>query len=232
MRALEKLLFLAPVFLIAGCIIVIDETGTHWGNYNDVEAIRGSGIEVIEERNVADFTRIDIGGSFDVVVHVGGEQRVEVRADDNLIGRVQTRVENGSLEIRMANGNYSPRVGPEINLTVPSLTGVTLSGSSDTKVTGVFGDSFEASVAGSADLTVEGTVESLNASVSGSGTLNLFGLEARDARVSVSGSGDANVVALDSLDAVVSGSGDVRYRGDPPRANTSVSGSGAITRRN
>jgi hypothetical protein len=232
MRALQKLLLAAPVVLATGCIIIVDETGTHWGSYDDVEAIRGSGIGVTEERTVADFDRIDVGGSWEVTVEVGGEKRVEVEADDNLIGYVQTRVENGSLKVTTSKGNFSFRSGPELRVTVPSLSGITLAGSSEARVTGVQAEHFEAHVAGSADLTVSGRADDLTASVSGSGTLSLFGLEARNATVTVSGSGDANIVALESLNANVSGSGDVRYRGDPPRTNTSVSGSGTITRRN
>jgi len=232
MRALPKLLILSSIALTAACVIVVDETGTHWGSFNDVETIRGSGIAVTEERTVADFTSIEVGGSSDVVVQVGSEARVEVTADDNLIGHVRTRVENGTLVIDTSNGSYSFREGPDIKVSVPSLTGITLGGSCDTKVSGVEAESFQAHVAGSADLTVKGTTQDLETSVSGSGTLNLFELEARNVTVRVSGSGDANVSALESLDAKVSGSGDVRYRGDPPRTNTSVSGSGTVTRRN
>ena len=232
MSALPKLLCLAPVVLAAGCIIVIDETGTHWGSYNDIETITGSGVAVTEERTVADFTRIEVGGSPDIVVEVGGEKRVEVTADDNLVGFIRTRVENGTLEVGMDSGSYSFRKGPDLLVVVPSLEQIGLSGSSDAKVTGVSGDHFKATVSGSADLTVAGTTDRLEASVSGSGTLNLFELEAQHVNVRVSGSGDANVAVHQSLEAKVTGSGDVRYRGDPPRTSTSVSGSGTVSRRN
>jgi len=233
MRALITFLILSGLLLTAACIIVVDETGTHWGSFNDdFDSIRGSGVAVTEERTVAEFTKIEVGGASDVDVQVGGEVRIEVTADDNLIGHVRTRVENGTLKIDTSDGSYAFRKGPEVRVSVPTLEGITLAGSSDAKVAGVEAESFRAQVAGSADLTVAGTTQDLEAWVSGSGTLDLFDLEARNVTVRVSGSGDANVVALESLDAKVSGSGDVRYRGDPPRTNTSVSGSGTVTRRN
>jgi hypothetical protein len=222
--ALIGLAVLAPA---AACVIVVDEDGNHqgWGG------VRGSGVEATQEREVADFSRIQVSGSGDVDVRVGAATSVLVACDDNLIDHVVTRVEGDTLIIGMEEGSYSFRKGPDITITTPGLASLSISGSADTRIEGIENDAFEVSVSGSADVYAAGTTGTLDASVSGSGDLDLRKLTAQEAKVRVSGSGDADVTVVRRIDAQVSGSGDVTYRGDPDQLSTSVSGSGTISRR-
>jgi len=128
------------------------------------------------------------------------------------------------------------------------LTNISLSGSGDlwnedvlqmeklsTSITGsgdvvleVKTSSIEGKVTGSGDLTLKGSTESLSAKVTGSGDFHGFDLDSKNTDVAVTGSGDAKVVSTQNLKARVSGSGDIRYKGNPKKEDTKVSGSGSI----
>jgi hypothetical protein len=71
-------------------------------------------------------------------------------------------------------------------------------------------------------------VTSLDASLSGTGELQLGGLTARDVAVDVSGAGTVEVRATRSLDGSVTGTGTISYSGDPRTVTRSVTGTGAI----
>ncbi len=228
MRALSTLAGLCLLFSSASCVIVIDDEGGHLFGIGSGKP--GSGVCVTEVRAVEPFSRIHVSGSTDVVVEIGNQLRVDVSADDNLIQHLVTRVEDSTLRIGRDGGNYNFRCGPSVHVNVPSLDGLTISGSADVRVERLEGGSFKLHVSGSADVIANGSVQTLDASVSGSGDLSLFGLEAQDVRVHVSGSGDIEVTALNAIRASVSGSGDVRYRGNPSGQETTVTGSGSIKR--
>lgn len=91
------------------------------------------------------------------------------------------------------------------------------------------GNNVNSKVDGSGRIIISGVSKALNASVSSSGRNLLMALATESAIASVSGSGTIEVWPLKSLDASLSGSGDICYKGNPPSINTSLSGSGEIT---
>jgi hypothetical protein len=74
-------------------------------------------------------------------------------------------------------------------------------------------------------ITAAGTSQHTNASVTGSGDIDLSGLEATDATLAVVGSGDVSVRATGTAAIDIRGSGDVTVTG-PARCTISKSGSG------
>lgn len=87
--------------------------------------------------------------------------------------------------------------------------------------------SLAVSVSGSGSIRVEGDASSLDADVSGAGSVRAAKLAVATAEASVSGSGFIELAASKRLKANVSGSGEVRYTGDP-EVDESVSGSGFV----
>ena len=65
--------------------------------------------------------------------------------------------------------------------------------------------------------------------ISGSGNILALELESETCNVSIPGSGNCDVFVTEELDVFIGGVGSVRYRGDPPIVNTSISGSGTVT---
>ena len=63
------------------------------------ETINGSGNLITETRGATPFTKVSSEGVFEVTINQGATQSVEITADDNVIGRVKTRVVNDELQL-------------------------------------------------------------------------------------------------------------------------------------
>jgi hypothetical protein len=190
-------------------------------------AIHGSGVSKTETRAVGSFSKIDLAGSPGVEVTVGSDTSVAVTTDDNILPTIETTVEGDTLHIN-SKQSYNTSLGVKVNVKVPSLNGVSISGSGDIHVMGLQTGDMDASVTGSGDVTLSGAVDRLRAHIVGSGDLQAGELAAKNVRVTVTGSGDAAVRATEELNASVTGSGDVRYSGHPAQVKKSITGSGNI----
>ena len=186
------------------------------------------GPRTTQTRDVAAFTRVDNRDSIDVRLHVGEPQRVRVRAGEKVIDDVRTVVRDGTLQVTFDDDGFLGDA-VTVEVSVPELTGVGLSGSGNVDAEGIGADDFELRSDGSGDVALAGRAERLALAVEGSGDADLGRLAAREARVTADGSGDVDVRADRRLDVTVDGSGDVRYHGDPVLTEH-VDGSGELSR--
>lgn len=93
-----KIVVTAIVALLFGsCQYHIDGIG---------ETITGSGNVVTKERDLKDFTKIEVSRALDCEVYQSDNFKVEVIADDNLVNHIKTEVRNGKLKISSDYGNY------------------------------------------------------------------------------------------------------------------------------
>jgi hypothetical protein len=214
-------------FLAALAVITVWLPGCGTGSSGTT--VQGSGVAATQTRAVATFSRLDLAGSSKVTVVVGGRQSVVVHADSNLLGRVATRAAGGTLLIE-TTGSFTTRTLMSVDITVPALAAVTLSGRGQLSVTGISTPVLTVSLPGSGALEASGTATRLDVTLGGSGQAQLDQLTARDVHAVISGSGLIRVTATASLDASVPGEGAIVYSGNPPRVTTSVTGAGAVTR--
>ena len=212
--------------------------------------IEGSGKAKTESRDLSTFTGIHVSGSIDVYLAPGKTQTVKVVADDNVLDLIKTEVKGNELFI----GNrkcYRSHAETKVMITLPQLTRVSISGSSDVEGSGIFvgkdlklhvsgsgsitlavkADDVSVHISGSGDISLKGDARDLDVHISGSGDLDARDLTADDVALSVSGSGNCKVNAKGDLVASISGSGDVRYYGTPKSVEASVSGSGSVKKR-
>jgi hypothetical protein len=194
-------------------------------------SVEGSGVPTTETRSVTAFDGVELSGSNDVVIHVGETRSVRVSGDDNLVGRVTTEVLQGTLVVGTTPGSFTTQVPMRVEIGVPSLSALTLSGSGNVTIEGVAQPSFTVTLSGSGMVKASGAADDLAVTVSGSGEALLGDLVAKAVRAVVSGSGLIAVTATESLDAAVPGSGAIEYGGNPSSVTKDVSGSGAITPR-
>ncbi len=190
--------------------------------------VEGSGVAATETRDLPPFSSVELAGSNIVTISVGEEQSVVVRADSNLVDRVTTTVQDGSLVIGNIPGSYTTRSPMSVTISVPSLEALTLTGSGVVTVTEIEASSLTVRLPGSGVLRAGGTATELDVSVGGSGDAQLEHLIAGDVRAVLSGSGRIVLTATKSLHASVSGSGAIMYGGNPQEVTTSITGSGAI----
>lgn len=207
---------------------------------------RGSGNVITETRDVSGFSAIDLAGQGRVEITFGDTESLVIEAEDNLMPLLTSDVSGGTLELGTTE-NINPTEDIVYSVTVVSLDGLFVSGSGEILAPDVEGDSLELDVSGSGELLLSdldidavaaeiggsgsielsGVASQLDASISGSGTLDAEALSVDRADVSISGSGDAVVDVSDELVADISGSGSIEYLGNPI-VDSNVSGSGSI----
>jgi hypothetical protein len=218
------IILLAMLVVVAGLLVVLLTRHTS----SPPATIQGSGVAAAQTRALPTFRGVELAGAADVVVHVGGPQKVVVHADDNLVTLVTTHVRSGDLVIG-TRGSFSTARQMVIDMTVPSLSTATLSGSGVIVVEGLRAERFVVDVSGTGVLSVSGKADTLTATLGGSGDVQLQDLVAHDARVLVAGSGRLLVQASGALDAKVSGVGAIVYTGNPTSVTQRITGTGSIT---
>ena len=217
--------------------------------------VQGSGKLQTEARNVGSFSAVEVHASMNVVLRQGPREAVELRADDNLLALVETRVVSRSgvptLEIRMRDHtSYSSRNPITLTVDVVALSSLSVRGSGNVTGDGLKAAALKIAVAGSGNVKLQklsldeaslkisgsgnaelaGKAGRLGLSISGSGDINARELEADEVSVSIAGSGNARVKARKMLSVSIAGSGDVEYTGDAT-LKTSIAGSGHVTKR-
>lgn len=234
---MRKLLTIVPVLALAAAC--------------SAGARHGDGARAQRAFEVGAFERINLAGSHDVIVTVGGTPSVRAEGDSEALERLEIGVENGELRIANRSGSWSwfggRHRGATVHVTVPALIGASVSGSGDMRVDRVEGQRFSASVTGSGELDLPnvrvaeasfaltgsggiraaGAARRSNASLTGSGDVDLSGLETADASIALVGSGDIGVRATGTASVDLRGSGDVTVTG-PARCTISKSGSGDV----
>jgi hypothetical protein len=213
---------IACALVATGLALVIDDLGSSGSG----SGVRGSGIAVAQTRTVAPFSSVDLAGSNMVTVAVGVPQSVVVHADSNLVTHVTTQVVGGTLVIG-TTGSFSTRAPMNVQIGVPSLTELNLSGSGQITVTGISAPRLAVTLSGSGLLSASGTATRLFVTLSGSGDAQLGQLTADEVHATVTGSGLIQIMAVLRLDAAVPGSGAIIYSGYP-QVTTNVTGSGTV----
>ena len=141
--------------------------------------VKGSGVAAISTRALPSFSGIDLAGSNNVTVVAGARQSVVVHADSNLLSHVTTQVKAATLIIGDV-GSFNAKSPMYVEVSVPSLTALDLSGSGNITVTGIRASRLTVTLPGSGDISASGSVTQLSISIDGSGDTQFSGLIARN----------------------------------------------------
>jgi hypothetical protein len=217
--------------------------------------IKGNGDRQTKSIDVADFTGVELDGSFDVIVIQGNRFKVEAIGDDNILNSVSAKEVGGVCKLDLADGCYKD-YDLTIEVTMPELTDVFLDGSGDFTIEDFDNaDQLNLEIEGSGNIniydqanlnnlkaTIDGSgniefkrivadINSIKAIVNGSGNFDGFTLNADNVITRISGSGNCEVNASSTLKATIEGSGNILYKGNPT-ITKSISGSGSIINAN
>lgn len=211
----------------------------------------GEGPVVTEMRPVNNFDGISSSIPGNVNFTIGPVFRVEIKAQENVLDVLQTKIVNGVLEIGFKNGvNVKTNKEITVNISAPTANYLRVSGSGNMNVTGdlltnnlgmnisgsgninlqkvTIANELESYISGSGNMKIiTGTAKNEELHVSGSGAIDLAGVQAENATTHISGSGNIKVKLSQNLNAHISGSGSVFYLGNP-LISTQVSGSGRV----
>ena len=230
-HASRWILVVVLAFLLGGLAVALLYQFDVFGSSSSTSDTEGSGVAATQTRDVPAFRSVELAGGNNIVIHVGGDRSVVVKADDNLLNRVTTKVQSGTLVIGNTSGSLTAKSPMSVEVTVPTLTALTLAGGGNIIVDGIKAESLTVTLSGSGNVTGSGTATSLGVTLDGSGNVWFTRLAAHNVHAVLSGSGNIFVTATDSLDASVPGSGAISYAGNPQDVTKSVTGSGEITAR-
>ena len=237
--------------LFVSCSLLL--TTMTYAQWSSNQKIKGNGKFITEKRSTASYDEIAITGFFDVELVAGKEGIITVKGEENLVPFIKVEVVDQVLKISTKKNKYfTSSKGKQIVIVVPfeSLNQVSLTGSGDviTKNTiksktfavkligsgdmnlAIESNDIEINLSGSGDIQLSGNTVNLDTNLNGSGDIDAGNLKATNAKATVSGSGDTTIYCSDTLYARVSGSGDIDYKGNPPKKDVKVSGSGTISK--
>lgn len=221
--------------LLAGCFI----------------GVVGSGDIQTATPEVDPFSRLQVNSAFEATLRNGGAYALLIRADDNVLDRVQAEVSGDTLEIDLDGSVTRATLEAEVTVPAGALAAVEASGAStitafdmlqattfDVRADGastvtldIDAQRLVVSAEGASTVELTGRADEIEATAEGASTLRLFDLAATDARVTAEGASTAEVSASASLDAEASGASTIRYDGSPDRVVEDSSGASSIEAR-
>jgi hypothetical protein len=192
------------------------------------EQVKGSGNVISENRTVSGYDSISLNGSGRIEIEQNGSEVLSISADDNLLPYLTSDVKGHQLVLQVKSGyNLSPSKPIVFKVGVKDLKNVSCAGDTNAVLKGIHSDDLKLEIAGSGDMSAEGTANRQEISIAGSGKYVGGGMKSRDTKINIAGSGDAVLAVSDNLDVTIAGSGTIKYFGDP-QIKRNIIGSGTI----
>lgn len=198
------------------------------------DRLTANGEQISTARELNNFSTIRSSGAHRIHIKYGTEFKVVLKGSNNLLPYFKTEVSNNKLYLGYENANIE-RDDVQVEVTLPLIRGIALSGSSKVNIDGEFPavNVFTSDISGSATVTLTNNLsaDDLDVTISGSGEMDLEKLTVKHASINISGSGNARVQVRDEMKATIIGSGKVYYLGNPT-IDSRISGSGKIIKIN
>jgi hypothetical protein len=159
-------------------------------------------------RSVGAFNAVSNSGPISVTIDVGPAQSMTASGSQEFLDALVTEVVDGELRIRLKDKHLSNIKGdPKLVITMPQLTRYDMSGAGATTISHASGEALEVHMSGAGSLAASGDVKRLTLVLSGVGSVEARKLRAETVDARVSGVGSVKVFASSKLDAAVSGVG-------------------------
>jgi hypothetical protein len=191
--------------------------------------VQGDGVIKTENRPISGFSKIEVTGGYQIKWS-SGEPALSITTDENLLPLINTDVSGDTLQID-SNNNLAPTDSIAIIVSSASLADVKLIGGNSFKASRLSGPGLTLESIGASDITVDGSVAELEATLTGASKLNAKSLRTQTATLSLVGASDADVTVTEKLKASVTGAGSLTYSGNPKSVEQQVSGVGSIRHR-
>lgn len=196
-------------------------------NFGGVE---GSGKVATEQRSVSDFSKVDVGGVFQVEIVAGKDYSVEVQADDNLLPLIRTEVRGDTLQIS-SEKRFNTRNDIKVRITAPNIEGIETSGASKVNASAIKSEALAIDTSGASKVSLAGETRQLNIQVSGASNIDASNLNAVDADVDASGASKVSIIATGNLKTEASGASSITYSGNPANVEKHTSGASRVNQR-
>jgi hypothetical protein len=236
-----KILKLLPIILVAAIVF------SYCKKNDGDECIQGNGNLIQETRNLDDFKKIYATGAFNISFSQIANPRVDLFGDSNILPIITTDVNNGVLNIGVANNEcYSTQNTIEVTATSQQFEGVTLDGAGKIEAHNIITDQLRYETNGSATINSSFTTEFVTVFINGSGDAQFTGssehcgfyiggsgtilsstLVVNICTITIEGAGDIYIHVNNEMTVIINGSGSVYYTGDP-EINSQINGTGQL----
>lgn len=213
--------------------------------------VRGSGTLIEDARPESNFDKLSLNGIGDLILTQGDQESLRIEGEDNILGQIETKVQDGTLVISLKDPNWQETIRPTkrvvYHLTMKNVHQLELTGVGSINIgqlktdqleilsSGVEGvdignlsaQTLKVALKGEGQCNLAGQVDSQEVELSGTGQYNASRLQSQDAAVDLSGSGSASVWVGKSLTANLRGTGSVYYYGAPQIEKT-ITGTGGL----
>lgn len=203
----------------------------------EFEYVEGSSNLQSKSYTVPQFTGIDSSISADIEYSMTeGAPSVTVEAPDNLIDKLNLKVEDGVLKVRFDDDRHYSYKTIRVKASSSTLEALSIRGAGDFDArSGIECKGFDIDVQGAGDVDVAGfrCEGDLNIKVRGAGDISVSGISCRGIKVDVQGAGDVDLSGRAvSADLSIQGAGDIDItRLEVENVSTSVAGMGSIKRK-
>ena len=233
-------------------IIILLSISTNAQNWWNSKKVKGNGNLITKTIAIKSFDKVSIGGSFDVNLIDGVENKVIIEGEENLIPYIETEVKKGKLKIQFKE-NTNIRTTKKLVITIPfeDINAVSLGGSGNINVqkhiktdsasfniggsgnitADVNANTIKANIGGSGNIKLKGKTDNFKCSLAGSGSIKAYNLSTNSLKANIAGSGSIQSSVLENIKANIVGSGSVYYKGNP-KIDTKSIGSGDVIERN
>ena len=233
-------------FIIVSTLLTVALWLSACANFN---LLQGSGKLVRETRDVSDFSAVEVCCGMQLTLTQGEPTSVELEGDDNILPEIETLVSGDRLivQFRQRIGLWTRTRTPiQLYVTMPTISGVEVSGGSAVTAGMIESDAFQLTLSGGshadvdelqvtelrADLSggahatiVAGTATTQMVDASGGSHYLAEDLQSEQANLDISGGSEARIWASESLVVDASGGSDVAYYGRPNVAQDVSGGS-------
>lgn len=209
----DVLLGLSSILLLAGC------------------ADEASGPVERQQREIREFSAIDMEGSAELNITVGSAPSLEVEAPADVLERLKTEVRGDTLYIESKPKDWVFKKGrsrPKVTISAPTLASLRVGGGNEVDIQGFAGGETQIRVEGAVDIEGAGELDRLTIRMSGAAHGDFSRLIAKDANVTVDGVGNVIVHPKETLNATMNGVGAIHYTGTPREVRTHMNGLGRI----
>lgn len=201
--------------------------------------------------DLRNFEKLSMGSAFKITVKQGERFRVVASGEQEDLDDLEAKVSGGTLSVKYKVSSRN-RKGVSLDIEMPSLSGIDLSGAASMKASGFTrGRHLDLDVSGAARLVLDTEVETVNFDFSGASSITLTGkanslkgdisgassLKAADfpvkeADVDASGASSAFVNISSKLLADASGASSIRYTGGAQDIRMNTSGGSSVRKGN
>lgn len=217
-----------------------------------LHCVKGSGKEITENRKVADFTKLDISGTYKVVLKQDSSLGITISADDNLLKYIKTEVSGDKLKISTDNKNICPEGEIVVTIGIHHIEAIKASGAIEIKSDGkIVAKNFDFGLSGATkinmdldaadvrtegsgvtEVTLRGQASSHHVDLSGGGKIHAFDFIVGNYDIETSGASDCDINVLHELSVNSSGASAINYKGNPTTINNKKAGLSTIKKVN